>query len=326
VTIFLTLIRAVHFGSCLILQSVFVLVLLTVIPGWNNLRGEDAPARDHLHKLLDRLVALCLFTALVSGFLWLWFAIASMSGSGLSETLQPSLFWMVLTQTQPGQVWLLRAGIAFVFATVLFFVFLTKRGWKAAWMPIPLCAISTMALTASLAWLGHAGAGEGSNQNLHLGSDLLHLLSAGIWPAGLAPFAMFLSCFLDKRDPSLLLAACTATRKFSALSFIAVGLLFASGVANSYFLVGTFHALLSTDYGLLLVLKMVLAGVAVGFGAWNLLAFKPRLTTAGGALPDETQGAALTKVARNVWIELCLASLILLVVGLLGITAPATHS
>jgi len=310
----------------MILQSVFILLLLAVLPGWNMARGRDAPAYDHLYRLVRRLVAVCLLVAFFSGFLWIWLAIASMSGSSLSDSLQPNLFWMVLTQTQPGRVWLLRAGVALVLATALLFVFGRRRGSKASSLAIPLCALLAMALTASLAWLGHAGAGEGPNQNLHLAGDLLHLVAAGIWPAGLAPFAIFLSRFLRARDPSLLLAACVATRRLSALSLLTVGVLFASGLANTYFLVGTFHALVSTDYGLLLLLKIVLACAAVSIGAWNLLILKSRLAESGGLPPGETQSAALAKVARNVLIELCLASLILFVVGLLGITPPASHS
>jgi len=318
-------IRAVHFGSSLILQSVFVLLLLTIIPGWKESGGGDALVCEHLHRRLHRLAVICLLTAFVSGFLWLWFSIASMSDSGLLDSLKPSLFWMVVTQTPPGFVWLIRAGIALVLASALFFAFGTRRGWNVGWWAIPLCALCSVALTASLAWLGHAAAGEGPNQNLHLGADLLHLISAGIWPAGLAPFAIFLVCFLKARDPSLLLAACVATRRFSALSYLSVGVLLVSGVANAYFLVGTFHALVTTDYGLLLVLKIVLSGVTVALGAWNLLTFKPRLAVAAGSLPGKIQSAALAKVARNVWIEICLVSLILLVVGLLGIMPPATH-
>jgi copper resistance protein D len=318
-------IRAIHFGSCLIFQSVFVLLFLAVIPGWKESAAGDAlPPPRYLH-LLQRLAVICLFTASVSGFLWLWFSIASMSDSGLVNSLQPGLFWMVLTETQPGRAWLLRAGIALVCAIALFFVFGAKRAGKASWWPLPLCALSSVALTVSLAWLGHAAASEEPNQNLHLAGDLLHLFAAGIWPAGLAPFAIFLICFLKARDPSLLLAACLATRRFSSLSYFAVGALMASGVANSYFLVGTFHALVTTEYGLLLVLKIVLSGVAIGFGGWNLLTFKPRLATPGGSLPGRTQITALAKVARNVWIEIGVAALILIVVGLLGIMPPATH-
>ena len=249
-----------------------------------------------------------------------------MSGGGLWESLQANLFWMVLTETPPGRVWLLRAGIALALAALLACAPGRWRRRRAGWLHTPLCALSAMALTASLAWLGHAGAGEGPNQNLHLAGDVLHLIAAGIWPAGLAPFAIFLSLFLHARDPSLLLAACLATRRFSALSLVTVGALFASGIINSYFLVGTLHALVSTEYGLLLLLKIGLSSAAVGIGGWNLLILKPRLAIAAGSLPDETQGTALAKVARNVLIELCLASLILLVVGLLGISPPVTHS
>lgn len=323
-TISLTFIRAVHIGSCLILQSVFFLLLLGVIPRKESSDGRDALGYDSFHRILHRLVVVCLLAALVSGFLWLWFAIASMSDSGLWESLQPGLFWMVLTQTPPGSVWLLRAGIAIVFGIALFFVLRTKRG-RVAGLPMWLCALSATALTASLAWLGHAGAGADTNQKFNLAADLLHLISAGIWPAGLAPFAIFLRCFLKAQDRPLLLTACAATHRFSACSLLAVGVLVASGLANSYFLVGTFHALVSTEYGLLLVLKVALAGVAIGIGAWNLLIFKPRLAIAEGSLPDETHCAALGKVARNVWVEFCLSSVVLLVVGLLGITAPATH-
>jgi putative copper resistance protein D len=325
VTIPLIFIRAVHFGSCLILQSVFVLLLLAVIPSGNGLGGEVALACDHFHRHLRRLLVICMLAGGVSGLLWFWFSIASMNGSGLLASLQPNLFWMVLTQTQPGSVWLLRAGVALGFAIALCFWFRAKGAPKPAWLPLPVCALCAVALTASLAWLGHAGAGEEPNQNLHLAGDLLHLMAAGIWPAGLAPFAVFLSCFSKTRDPSFLLTACVSTRRFSALSLSTVGVLFASGIANSYFLVGTFHALVSTDYGLVLLLKIVLSCSIVGIGGWNLLAFRPRLAAAGEIPADKTQRAALSKVARNVWIELCIASLILLVVGLLGIMPPAVH-
>ena len=165
-----------------------------------------------------------------------------MSGSSLSESLQPGLFWMVLTQTQPGHVWLLRAGLALVLAIVLCFVTGTPRAWKGA----TLGAFSATLLTASLAWLGHAPErARGRTQNLQLAADLLHLIAAGIWPAGLVPFALFLRCFLPERDPVSRLAACVATRRFSALSFFTVAVLALSGIANSYYLVGTFHALVS---------------------------------------------------------------------------------
>jgi len=309
----------------MMLQSAFAVLFLVAVPAWHQSGGKASLAWDQFHRLLQRLLVICVLLAFASGFLWLWLAIVGMSGSSLSEALQPSLFWMVLSQTPPGHVWLLRAAIALVFAVALFFVRGTRREGKGASLAPSLCALSATLLTASLAWLGHAGAGEGPNQNLQLASDLLHLMAVGIWPAGLVPLAMFLRCFLKTRDPAALLTACVATRRFSALSLLTVAILAMSGVANTYFLVGTLHALLSTDYGRLLLLKLALFAATIGIGAWNLL-LTPRSVVVGGPPSGEAENAALAKIVRNVLIEIALVTLILLVVGLLGITPPAMHA
>ena len=74
------------------------------------------------------------------------------------------------------------------------------------------------------------------------------------------------------------------------------------------------------------MLKLVLFGATIGIGAWNLFLCKSRLAIAEGSPPVDAQDAALAKITRNVLIEIILGTLILLVVGLLGITPPAGHS
>jgi len=326
VPILLIVARAAHFGSCLTLQSVFAILLLVLLPAWQSAGGELSAVCRRVDQLLRRLLVACLGVAFVSGFLWFWLAIAGMSGSSLVESLQPGLFWMVLTQTQPGQVWLLRAGLGLGFVIALFCVSRTSRGLLSGSGPALPCALFSTLLTASLAWLGHAGAGEGPNQNLQLIGDLLHLIAAGFWPAGLVPAAVFLPCLFRAREPEALLAACAAARRFSLLSVVAVDALVLSGLANTWFLVGTFHALLATEYGRLLIIKLVLFGAMFCIGAWNLLVLKPQLDVADSMPPGGAQAAALAKITRNVLIEIALGALVLLIVGLLGITAPGIHS
>jgi putative copper resistance protein D len=254
---------------------------------------------------------------MATGFLWLWLAIANMSGSSLAESLQPSLFQMVLTQTQPGQVWMGRAVIAIAMAATLPF---TRRPFA-----LLVSALLAIAFTGSLAWLGHAGAGEGAHQNLHLTTDILHLVGAGIWPAGLVSLAGILHPPLMSGDPAALRVACLATRRFSTLSLFTVALLVISGIANSCFLIDSFHALVSTDYGRLLLLKLVLFAATLAVAAWNLLKLTPQLTVEKSSFFSATRQTAACVVIRNVLIEIGLSTLILLVVGLLGITAPAVH-
>ncbi len=266
-------------------------------------------------------------SGVVSGLVWFWLSVAAMSGGSLKEALQPSLLWMVLSQTQPGMVWLGRTGLFAVLAIVLMAA-RAPAGWAAISWPSLAGAMLSVLLTGSLAWLGHAGATEGPQAWGQLCGDVLHLVAAGIWPAGLAPFALFLRCMLRTRPLELagLPAACVATRRFSALSFYTVGALTLSGAVNGWYLVGSFHALVETAYGRLLLLKLGFFGVMIAVAAANLLLLKPKVMPASAPFSDDRQLAALARIERNVLIEIVVGTLVLLVVGWLGVTAPAIHT
>jgi len=286
----LILSRAVHFGSCLALLSIFAVRLLV----------ERAAADDG--RAERRLAALCLAAAIVSGFLWLWASAAGMSGSTLRQALDPKILGVVLEQTPPGQVWLIRGGFAVALAILLRF---PRGAWR--W---PVWAILAAVLVGSLAWLGHAGAGEDGRRTVMLAGDVVHLLAASFWPAGLLPFALLLRRLIKT---GALPAAHVAVRRFSAMSLATVGVLAASGLVNAYFLVGSFQALVTSGYGRLLILKVVLFVAAVILGAWNFLIHKPGIDVAPGALPS---------MQRKVWIELGLGALIVVVVAILGTLPP----
>ena len=319
----LALIRALHFCACLLPLSVFATLLLVVNPASGrvavkaSMPSSFSGAAAHFHRQMRNLLAGCFVTAFISGFLWLWFSIAGMSGSTLRESLDAGMFKMVLTQTPPGHIWLLRAALLLMLATACMF----RHSPFVIRHLLPLLLGGCLAGT--LAWLGHAGAAEGLSAKFHLAADVLHLLSAAIWPGGLVPFVLFIRLLLKSSDPGLLTVASTATRLFSSMSLAAVAVLAASGSVNSYFLVGSFHALFSTEYGRLLLFKLGLFVVMITIGAINLLILKPSLAATPGA--DSRDKAVLQKIMRNVCIELCLGTLLLLVVGILGITPPAIH-
>jgi putative copper resistance protein D len=58
---------------------------------------------------------------------------------------------------------------------------------------------------------------------------------------------------------------------------MAVAVMALTGLLNSIFMVGSFRALLTSAYGQLLISKVILFFVMVGFGARNLFLLKPRL-------------------------------------------------
>jgi putative copper resistance protein D len=288
----LILSRAVHFGSCMVLLSIFAVRLLIERPA-----AKDRPAARSL-------AGACLAVAAGSGFLWLWASVAGMSGSGLRDSLNLQLFKLVLEQTPPGQVWVMRCGIGLLLGVALCFT-----RWKWTWF---VAALLAAAFTGSISWLGHAGASEEGRRSVMLTADVTHLLAVSAWPAGLLPFALLLRRQMRTGE---LAAAYVAARRFSAMSLVAVAMIAASGLVNAYYLVGSFHALAGTDYGRLLMVKLSLFAAAAILGAWNLLVHEPRI---------ETEPGALGAMKRKVWVEVALGGLIVAVVAVMGTLAPGS--
>jgi putative copper export protein len=71
------------------------------------------------------------------------------------------------------------------------------------------------------------------------------------------------------------------------------------------------------------MLKVLLFVIMIGFGACNLLRFKPQLAPANEQ--STKQRDTLGKLMRNVIAELCIGTLIVLIVGALGATPPPRH-
>jgi putative copper resistance protein D len=109
-----------------------------------------------------------------------------------------------------------------------------------------------------LAFAGHAAAGLGIEGAIHLTSDILHLVAAAGWVGALLPLAVLLgTAHRAGHTPSMAIAR-AATPRFSTLGVVSVGILLATGIANSWVLTGSMEALVGTIYGRLLVVKVAL--------------------------------------------------------------------
>jgi len=98
-----------------------------------------------------------------------------------------------------------------------------------------------------------------------------------------------------------------------------------TGLLNSIFMVGSFRALLTSAYGQLLISKVILFFVMVGFGAWNLFLLKPRIAIALPTVNVAQQKSAVRSLLRNVLCEVGLGAAVILIVAVLGITPPPLH-
>jgi putative copper resistance protein D len=109
------------------------------------------------------------------------------------------------------------------------------------------------------------------------------------------------------------------TRRFSTLGIVSVGVLVATGIINSWVLVGSVPALVGTDYGRLLLVKVALFFVMMAIAGVNRLRLTPRLVQAPSAAVAEN---ALRQLQRNSLVEAAVGAIIVFIVGVLGTLPP----
>ncbi len=237
---------------------------------------------------------------------------ADMTEHTFMEAWQGDAMVLVLSFTQFGKVWMVRAKLlAGVF--VLLLIGMLIRRYTRRRVPVALDAVNLVlaaALLAAPVWTSHAH--ESAHNVWLLPADTLHVLAAGAWPGGLPALGILLA--RARRDPDLFLAAATVTRRFSRMCVLAVGFLAFSGLANAYGLVGALGLLWPTEYGRLLLCKVALFGCMLGLGALNHRRVKQSVV--GGTV--ET----MRRMCRDVGLECVLAVGVMLATEALALSAP----
>jgi len=192
------------------------------------------------------------------------------------------------------------------------------RSAQARWLALG----SALGFIAAIAWTGHAGSTLGELGNLHLTADALHLIAAAAWIGGLVPLALLLAPRRRNQDFAWASLARDAAQRFSTLGMVSVGTLLVTGIVNAWILVGSIHALIVTGYGQLLLVKLVVFAIMLGFAATNRFWLTPRLALSS---ENDPQLEALRQLTRNSVAEIALGLTIFAIVGVLGTLHPAIH-
>jgi copper resistance protein D len=285
----LILVRGVHFAATALACG--TVSFMTVV--------ADLPALRHRFRVT---VMLALGVAIASGAAWLVLLAADILGASLADVCLHGGAWPVLFDTRFGLVWCTRLALALTLGLLIL--------WPAT-RALQLAAAAALITLPAL--VGHAGATPGINGNVHLVSDVVHLLAAGAWLGGLPALALLLE--RARSEPRWDDVAVTATRRFSVLGILSVGGLLASGLVNSWYLLSGPRDLLTTDYGRLVALKIGLFAAMVSIAAVNRFYLTPRLP----------KPSALRALQRNSLAEIGLGLCVLLFVGILGTLPPAAH-
>jgi putative copper resistance protein D len=183
----------------------------------------------------------------------------------------------VLGQTHYGQVWLVR--IAVIAGGWIIWWSGRKAPGRRGTAAAMAAALTVIAFTRSAT--GHS-ADQGDFTLLEI-MDWVHLVGASLW-AGTVTAAVLI-VFHSTRGIDA--AAFNAlARRLSQLATVALLLVLATGVYNTWEKLLSIKSLWQTDYGHILLLKIGLVGIMIALGAINRFVHLNRLS-AGGS-PDNT--------------------------------------
>jgi copper transport protein len=241
-----------------------------------------------------------------------------------------------VSSTRPVEAWSVRIIVWLVLGTFLLAALRPRRvpvlrptvlgATGAAVGPAPtrlqLLVFGSLALglafTAPMA--GHAG--DHAPTGLLMCTDTMHVLCMSAWLGGLVMLLIVLGLVarrLPGPDGTRLMAVVVG--RFSILARFAVLILLLTGVTQSVALVGSVGALLDTEYGLLVLAKIVLLALLIALGGFNQRWALPRLRllAAGGEEP----GRAGAILRQSVALEVGFALVVIAVTSVLVATEPA---
>ena len=248
--------------------------------------------------------------AAVSGAAWLALILINMTKDFYSVA-DPENWRLFFFETPFGTVSIVRLALLAAAVVVAFLP------WHGRWRFAAL-ALAGALLLITQAWFGHSAEGAGLYRAGMIMDYGIHVLATGAWVGGLPPL-LFVLVEQRRLGPSQA-RGCTLDicSRFSSMAMIAVNLVVASGIANAGFRVaGSFGKLLDSDYGDVLLKKLVVVAAMLALAYFNRFIAMPRLRA--GSLKRMTQ---ITWLRYSVAFDVVLGVLVLGVSAILGITMP----
>lgn len=265
-----------------------------------------APARyrTDLIRRLTPLIRVSTWLTLLSAVLLLAAQTGQM-GDGWQDTLEGDI-WLAVLQTQFGRAWQWQLALAVLCCLVL--CFRRRLSGQLCQQTVLLLAVLQL---CGLAFTGHAAMLDGWIGVFQRANQIVHLLSAAFWAGGLLPVVYLMRA---ARSPEHRYDAIGTMMRFSRYGHLAVMLVVISGVINALLLLGWPPASFRL-YSQLLVLKSLLVGVMMGIALFNRYWLVPRFQHSGA-------GAQQSFITSTL-VEIALAAVVLLVVGIFATLEPA---
>jgi putative copper export protein len=229
------------------------------------------PAVDGARRRLRRLGVLCLVVLVCSTAGDLVTRAQTMAGGGLAAAI--AAIPAVLTHTHFGVIWVARFALL---ALALVLAAGCSRGLRAGSLGLALAIALTTTLT------GHAA--DWGDLTLLAGTDWVHVVATTAWTGGL--MALALAVLREARQwPPGVLGGCM--RRFSRLAGFCVSAVLATGLYSAWVQLQGASAVVTTTYGRVLAVKLLLVLGLLWWGALNRYTVVPALDRDRPAGADE---------------------------------------
>lgn len=271
---------------------------------WAKSEGNEEASRAFADRL-RRLFMICLIALVISSVSNFLQRTMEMSGLGIMEI--PPVLTTVLFKTHYGRIGLVRAaGVGL--ALVIWFI-PGRRLNSRFGAVLMLCASAAIAFSRSAT--SHASDfGDLSLQEL---SDWLHLLSSSAWAGALIAIASVFSPSNVAGDNRQQRIVAGIADRFYVFFGPILSVLVLTGLYNAWIEVGSFGALVTTTYGVVLFAKLVL---------FILLTFRYIAPPQHG----QDTSAFAVKFLYRTRIEVIMILVVLLCAAMLTHGVPARHS
>lgn len=225
-----------------------------------------------------------------------------------------SILPVFITKTKYGRFTILKTILLAVIIAVSFVSVLKDHKWTTL-----SGALFCLLLLFVIAMSGHQGAKGYMNFPFLL--DALHLVAVSIWIGGLFFIRFFLVAFVKGAYIQFWQNLTLLINRYSQLATFSVFVAALTGILLSYINVRGFTVLIGSQYGNILMLKILLVGIVVIIGGMNKFFIIPYMNNIN---PEESsEGLAhISKLLNLVTIEAGLCFVVLLLTSLLTHLSP----
>ena len=298
--------KAVHFTALMALGGGVVFWLAVWRPVYGD--ADDAASRVAKRIRFGVIGGAILFA--LSGL-----AEAVRAAAEVVDVSVPADVWLFLTASRYGQMSLIKAVLAPVFA-VLFV--LTQH--RPSNIGAACTGIAGLALVGAVSFTSHAAARP---DVIPFCSDIVHVLAAVTWGGGLLCFAALPWRLLRSDLTRHTRPIGRLVRRFSALALGATLALATTGAVATFLHVYGPEALTITPYGRALLGKLIAFVLALGIASAHLLVISPTLTRQARRFAPDSAARNIRRLQILVQVEAGLILCGMVLAGVLTTYTPA---